>query len=56
MDSSNKAIYVGAVLVGSIVGGYLPVIFGASIFSLWSILTSAVVAVVFLYLAVKIFS
>jgi len=55
MQSSNKAIYLAAVFVGSIVGGYLPVVFGASIFSLWSILTSAVVALLFLFLAAKIF-
>lgn len=55
MQSSNKAIYLAAVVIGSIVGGYLPVLFGASIFSLWSILTSAVVALIFVLLAAKIF-
>lgn len=56
MESSNKSIYVGAVIVGSIVGGYIPSLFHASIFSLWSILGSAVVALLFLFIAVKIFN
>lgn len=38
--SSKTMIMIGMV-VGSIIGGYLPILFGASFLSLWSLLGSA---------------
>ncbi|MCL5407069.1 MAG: hypothetical protein M1429_01050 [Patescibacteria group bacterium] len=53
MDNSNKAIYFFAIFAGSIVGGYVPTLFGAGIFSLWDIVGSTLGAFIFLYLAYK---
>lgn len=47
----DKKIYYIAMLVGSIVGGYVPTLFGADIFSLWSIFSSAAFALIFIFLA-----
>jgi hypothetical protein len=38
---SSKSIVMLGMVVGSIIGGYVPVLFGASFFSLWSVLGSA---------------
>ena len=50
---SKKLIGLGMV-VGSMAGGYLPVLFGASGFSFTSLLTSALGAVAGIYIAYKL--
>lgn len=37
MAASRSVVMIGAT-IGSIVGGYVPVLFGADVFDLWSIL------------------
>ncbi len=49
----KKVIYFGAT-VGGLVGGYLPSLFGADGFSVWSILGSTVGGVVGIILASKL--
>ncbi len=39
---SSKALVMIGMTVGSILGSYIPIIFGADVFSLWSIVGSAV--------------
>jgi len=39
---SSKSIVMLGMVVGSIIGGYIPILFGASFLSLWSLLGSAV--------------
>lgn len=47
-------LFVGVgMIVGSIVGGYLPMLWGASIFSLTSIITSAIGALLGIYIGYK---
>lgn len=50
---SDKGMYTVGALVGSTIGGYLPSIFGASIFSFWSITTSALGGFLAIYLIYK---
>lgn len=55
MDSgSDKKIYYLAVFVGSAIGGYLPAIFGISLFSITDLLTGAVGAIIAIYITYKI--
>jgi len=42
LKMSSKSIIMLGMVVGSIIGGYIPVLFGASFLSLWSLLGSAV--------------
>jgi hypothetical protein len=39
---SSKSIVMIGMVVGSIIGGYIPILFGVSFLSLWSILGNAV--------------
>lgn len=39
---SSKSIVMLGMIVGSIIGGYFPVLFGASFLSLWSLFGSAI--------------
>lgn len=41
----KKLIWLG-MFVGSIVGGYIPVIFGVSIFSFWSLIGNGVGSII----------
>lgn len=43
---STKTLVFLGMSVGSIIGGYVPSLFGAGIFSMWSIITSAIGAIV----------
>jgi uncharacterized membrane protein YeaQ/YmgE (transglycosylase-associated protein family) len=57
MDSGpSKGMYYIAIFVGSIVGGYLPALFGVGLLSLTSIFTSAVGAFIAIYLTYKFFA
>jgi hypothetical protein len=49
----QKTIYLIAITIGSGIGSYLPTLFGAGIFSLWSIVGGFVGAILALYLAYK---
>jgi hypothetical protein len=51
--SRKTLIYIGA-FIGSSLGGYVPVIWGASLFSGWSILLSGVGGLAGIWLAVKV--
>jgi len=50
---SQKSLIMLGMTVGSIAGGYLPMLFGISAFSYTSILTSAVGASIGVYLMYK---
>jgi hypothetical protein len=52
MDS-KRTIYFGMFLGGTI-GGYLPVLWGDSYFSFWSLLLNAVGAIIGIYIAFKL--
>jgi hypothetical protein len=54
MDGSDKKFYYLAVAVGSTVGGYIPTLFGADIFSLWSILFAAIFSILAIYITYKL--
>ena len=43
-------------IVGSIIGGYLPVLFGASFLSMWSLFGSAVGGLLGIWIVYKIYS
>jgi len=48
-------LFVGlGMIVGSIAGGYIPVLFGAGFFSLSSIITSAIGGLLGIYIGYKI--
>jgi uncharacterized membrane protein YeaQ/YmgE (transglycosylase-associated protein family) len=49
----KKFIYLG-MIIGSIVGGYAPELFGASVFSFASIFTGALGAFIGIYIGYKI--
>ncbi|NCN25591.1 hypothetical protein GW935_02950 [Candidatus Falkowbacteria bacterium] len=51
----KKVIYLG-MFIGSLVGGYLPMLFGVSAFSMWSVMSGAVGGIFGIWLAYKIFN
>ncbi|MDO8570797.1 MAG: XapX domain-containing protein [Candidatus Daviesbacteria bacterium] len=51
--STKTLIFLG-MLVGSIIGGYIPVLFGADIFSYISVITSGLGALLGIWLGYKI--
>lgn len=51
--SLKTAVWIG-VLVGSSIGGYIPILFGASFLSLWSLLGNTVGALLGIFLAYKL--
>jgi len=53
--SLKAAVWIGVIL-GSIIGGYIPSIFGASLFSYWGILTSGLGSIIGIFIAVKLIS
>jgi uncharacterized membrane protein YeaQ/YmgE (transglycosylase-associated protein family) len=52
-SSTGKGIYYAAAIVGSIIGSYLPTLFGVGYLSLWSLFGSVIGALVFIYLAYR---
>jgi uncharacterized membrane protein YeaQ/YmgE (transglycosylase-associated protein family) len=48
----KKMIMLGMV-VGSLVGGYIPILFGAGIFSMSSVITSAIGALIGIWLVFR---
>lgn len=53
--STKTAVWIG-VFAGSVIGGYVPSIFGAGILSYWSVLTSAIGSIIGILIAIKITS
>jgi len=51
---SRKAWVTLFVFVGSIVGGYIPTLFGLSVFSLWGLLTSALGGLIGIWIGLKL--
>ena len=51
---SQKGIIMTGMTVGSILGGYLPTLWGVSVFSWWSILTTAIGGLLGIYIAYKL--
>jgi len=50
---SEKSIIMLGMFIGSSIGGYLPSLFGASLFSLWSVFSTAIGGIIGIYLAYK---
>lgn len=51
---SSKALIILGTIVGSLVGGYIPTLFGADMFSFISIITSGLGSILGIYIAYKI--
>lgn len=51
--SLRAAVFLGAI-VGSIVGGYVPALFGASLLSGWSIFGSMIGGLLGIFMAIKL--
>ncbi len=51
---SAKALVMFGMIIGSIIGGFIPSIFGVGIFSYWSAITSAIGALLGIWLGYKI--
>jgi hypothetical protein len=57
MDSvESKKIYYLAVVIGSLVGAYLPAIVGVSLLSVTDVICSAIGAFVAVYITYKLFN
>jgi uncharacterized membrane protein YeaQ/YmgE (transglycosylase-associated protein family) len=55
MDTSPpKGLLMLGLLIGSLIGGYVPSIFGASLLSLWGLVGSTVGAILGLWIAYRI--
>ena len=50
---SKKTLVTIGMIIGSLAGGYLPVLFGAGIFSYTSVLTSGIGAIIGIWLGYK---
>ena len=50
---SSKGLVMLGLTVGSIIGGYLPLLFGISAFSVFSIVTTAIGGMLGIYIAYK---
>lgn len=50
----SKALVMLLMLIGSTVGGFVPTLFGADIFSFWPLITSAIGGIFGIWLAFKI--
>jgi hypothetical protein len=49
----NKSLLMIGMVVGSIIGGYIPTIFGASVFSIWSIILSGIFALIGIWITYR---
>jgi len=50
----NKKVVMLGMIFGSVIGGYLPTIFGADIFSFYSIICTALGAFIGIWLSAKL--
>jgi hypothetical protein len=50
---SQKSLILIGLSIGSVIGGYLPTLFGADALSMWSILGSGVGAILGIYVIYK---
>lgn len=51
---SRKTLVMGGMIIGSIIGGYLPVLFGSSLFSFISILGNGLGGILGILFALKL--
>lgn len=51
---SRAALVMLGMIIGSIIGGYIPVFFGVGLLSLWSIIFNAIGGVVGIWIAFKL--
>ena len=51
---SAKTIVMIGMTVGSFIGGYIPVLFGASLLSGWSLVGNAIGGIIGIYIAYKL--
>lgn len=51
---SSKSLAMIGMIVGSLIGGYIPVLFGADLLSLISVITTAIGGILGVWLALKI--
>jgi hypothetical protein len=52
-NNLSRLIYFIAITLGSVLGSWLPTLFGASFLSMWSLIGGGIGAFLFLYLAYK---
>lgn len=52
--SSSKKLMMMGLLIGSLVGGYIPCLFGAGFLSMWGIVGSMVGGVLGIWIAYKV--
>jgi hypothetical protein len=50
--SFKSTVWIG-IFIGSIIGGYIPVLFGVSIFSFWSVIGNGVGGLLGIWIAYK---
>jgi hypothetical protein len=51
---SPKATVTITVFIGSIIGGYIPVLLGMSFLSMWGLVTSAIGGIIGIWIGMKI--
>ncbi len=51
---SSKSLVMLGMIVGSTIGGFVPIFFGVDIFSFWSIIGNIIGGLIGIYLAFKI--
>ena len=51
---SQKAVIMTLMTLGSIIGGYVPALFGADAFSFWGLITSAIGGIAGIWVGYKI--
>ncbi len=51
---NRKALVYIGVFIGGTIGGYIPVLFGADAFSIWSLFTSALGSIAGIWAAFKV--
>lgn len=51
---SQKSAVITGMIIGSIIGGYVPMLWGASFLSYWGIVTSTIGGVLGIYIGYKL--
>jgi hypothetical protein len=51
---STKSWVTLLVIIGSIIGGYIPTLFGVSILSLWGLIASAIGGIIGIWIGLKL--
>ena len=50
---SSKSVVIFGMVIGSIIGGYLPILFGASFLSMWSLFGTAFGGLLGIWITIK---